>query len=323
MDIERYNQHLLIHLQRYQVNKDTNFYSPKYWPTWIGIAFLRLFGLLPFKMGLAVGRGLGYVLYHLIPKRRRVTEANVQHCFPELSDEDKAKFVKDVFYNNGIGVIESSWTFWGNHKALQDRTEYIGFDLLDKALQENRGIILLGAHYSHTDLGAMLASLKVPTLVTMYRRHNNPLMEATIRSGRDSYSKPVERKELREIIRCLKQNQVVWYGPDQDFGRKNSIFVPFFGKTAATITATTKMVRFNDSPILALYQRRKEDDSGYIVEIAEVDGFPSGDEVKDAEIMNAAIERGVRKAPTQYMWVHKRFKTQPDGDQALYKANNC
>lgn len=83
------------------------------------------------------------------------------------------------------------------------------------------------------------------------------------------------------------------------------------------------MVRFNNSPILALYQRRKEDNSGYIVEIAEVEGFPSGNEIEDAKIMNLAIERGVRKAPTQYMWVHKRFKTQPDGDQALYKANNC
>jgi KDO2-lipid IV(A) lauroyltransferase len=305
------------------VNQDTNFYAPKYWPTWIGIAFLKLLAALPFKAGLRVGRAIGYILYHLIPKRRRVTEANVKHCFPELSAEEQAQFVKDVFYDNGIGVIESSWTFWGNHKALQKRTKFIGFELLEKALEENRGIILLGAHYSHTDLGAMLAASKVPTLVTMYRRHNNPLMEETIRTGRISYSKPVERKELREIVRSLKQNEVVWYGPDQDFGRKNSIFVPFFGKTAATITATTKMVRFNNSPILALYQRRKEDDSGYIVEIAEVEGFPSGNEIEDAKIMNLAIERGVRKAPTQYMWVHKRFKTQPDGDQALYKANNC
>ncbi|MFY0678176.1 MAG: lysophospholipid acyltransferase family protein [Neptuniibacter sp.] len=305
------------------MNQDTNFSSPHYWPTWIGIAFLKLLAILPFKAGLTVGRMIGYILYHLIPKRRRVTEANVKHCFPELSDEEQTQFVKDVFYNNGIGVVESSWTFWGNHKTIQQRTEFIGFDLLEKALDENRGIILLGAHYSHTDLGAMLASSKVPTLITMYRRHNNPLMEETIRAGRITYSKPVERKELREIVRSLKKNQVVWYGPDQDFGRKNSVFVPFFGKTAATVTATTKMVRFNNSPILALYQRRKEDDSGYIVEIAEVEGFPSGNELEDAEIMNKAIEAGVRKAPTQYMWVHKRFKTQPDSDQALYKANNC
>jgi len=305
------------------VNQDTNFSSPHYWPTWIGIAFLKLLAILPFKAGLTVGRMIGYILYHLIPKRRRVTEANVKHCFPELSAEEQTQFVKDVFYNNGIGVVESSWTFWGNHKTIQQRTEFIGFDLLEKALDENRGIILLGAHYSHTDLGAMLASSKVPTLITMYRRHNNPLMEETIRAGRITYSKPVERKELREIVRSLKKNQVVWYGPDQDFGRKNSVFVPFFGKTAATVTATTKMVRFNNSPILALYQRRKEDDSGYIVEIAEVEGFPSGNELEDAEIMNKAIEAGVRKAPTQYMWVHKRFKTQPDSDQALYKANNC
>ncbi|MGH1430085.1 MAG: LpxL/LpxP family Kdo(2)-lipid IV(A) lauroyl/palmitoleoyl acyltransferase [Neptuniibacter sp.] len=305
------------------MNLNKEFYYPKYWPTWFGIALLRLIATLPFKAGLSLGRAIGFILYYLISKRRRVTEANIKHCFPELTEEEQAQFVKDVFLNNGIGVIETAWAYWGNRKKLKQRTEFLGFNLIDDALKENRGIILLGAHYSHLDLGGLLFSFHGAPLVSMYREHNNPLMEKIIFSGRDNFSTPIERKKLRELVRLLKKNQVVWYGPDQDLGRKNSVFVPFFGKTAATVTATTKMVRFNNSPILALYQRRKEDDSGYIVEIAEVEGFPSGDELEDAEIMNRAIEAGVRKAPTQYMWVHKRFKTQPESDQALYKANNC
>lgn len=305
------------------MNQTLSYFVPKFWPTWVGIALLRLIALLPFKAGLFFGRTIGLILYHLIPKRRRVTEANIKHCFPELSSTEQEKFVKDVFLNNGIGVVETAWAYWGNRKSLKKRTEFVGFDLLDKAMEEGKGIILLGAHYSHLDLGGLLFSFHGKPLVSMYRQHNNPLMEQVIFSGRARFSTPVERKKLRELVRLLKKNQVVWYGPDQDLGRQNSVFVPFFGQTAATVTATTKMVRFNHSPILALYHRRKEDDSGYIVEIAKVDGFPSGDEIEDARIMNLAIETGVRKAPTQYMWVHKRFKTQPDGDQALYKANNC
>ncbi len=261
---------------------------------------------------------LGMALYFALPKRRHVTRVNCQLCFPDLNESETDTFVKNVFMNNAIGIIETAWSYWGNKQALSNRTEYVGLELLDDALTQNRGLVLLGAHYSHLDLGGMLLSQKAVPLVAMYREHNNPLMEQAIYQGRASFSTPVERKKLREIVRQLKKNHVVWYGPDQDLGRKNSVFVPFFGQTAATVTATTKMVRFNNSPILAMYQRRKDDDSGYVIEIAKVPGFPSGDETEDARIMNAAIEAGVRKAPTQYMWVHKRFKTQPDGDQALY-----
>jgi len=300
------------------VKKTNHYLKPKYWPTWIGILFLRSLALLPYKAGLTFGRFIGICLYYLLPKRRHVTAVNCSLCFPELSSEQQHSFVKDVFKNNAIGLIETAWSYWGNKQLLESKTEYIGFELLDEALKEGRGIILLGAHYSHLDLGGMLFSRYGKPLVSMYRQHNNPLMEKVIREGRASFSIPVERKQLREIIRQLRKNHIVWYGPDQDLGRKNSVFVPFFSQTAATVTATTKMVRFNNSPILSMQQRRKEDDSGYIIEIATVDGFPSGDEVEDARLMNLAVEEGVRKAPSQYMWVHKRFKTQPDGDQALY-----
>lgn len=287
-------------------------------PTWIGIFFLRFLAILPYRIGLIFGAILGRILYYILSRRRHVVEINTTLCFPELTSSQQQKFIKDVFKNNAIGLVETAWAYWGNKQNLEDKTEFIGFELLDNALQKERGVILLGAHYSHLDLGGMLFSRYGIPLVSMYRQHNNPLMEEVIRKGRATFSIPVERKKLREIIRQLKQNHVVWYGPDQDLGRKNSVFVPFFSQTAATVTATTKMVRFNDSPILSMQQRRKEDDSGYIIEIAPVEGFPSGDEVEDARIMNLAVEAGVRKAPSQYMWVHKRFKTQPDGNQKLY-----
>ena len=125
------------------------------------------------------------------------------------------------------------------------------------------------------------------------------------------------------MVRDLRKNRCIWYAPDQDFGRKGSVFVPFFGHPASTIVATSKMVKLNNSPILMLAHYRKPDNSGYIMEMTAMPEFPSGDETRDAEMVNLALEKAIRKAPEQYMWVHKRFKTQPDGKQKLYKAAGC
>ncbi|MGH1460820.1 MAG: lysophospholipid acyltransferase family protein [Neptuniibacter sp.] len=304
--------------------KDQNsFKAPAYWHTWLGICLLFLLSKLPFKSGLSVGRAIGITLYYLVPKRRKVTEVNTQICFPEMDAQQRTLFVKDVFRNNGIGIIETAWAFWGCKERFKNRVEFHNLELLEQTYAQGKGIILLGGHYSSLDLGGLLYSLFEKPLVTMYRQHNNPLMDKTISAGRSRYSTPVERKKLRELVKMLRKNYAIWYGPDQDLGRDSSVFVPFFGQPAATVTATSKMVRFNDSPLLAFYQRRKDDDSGYIIEVAEVPGFPSGDEVEDARLVNKAIEAGIRKAPAQYMWMHKRFKTQPDGDQKLYKQAGC
>ena len=302
--------------------KLTQFTAPRYWPTWLGIILLRLIALLPFKAGLFFGSLLGTALYHLIPKRRHIADINTQLCFPELDHAQREQFVRDVFKHNGIGVVETAWAFWSNKKNLLNRTTYIGLDLLEEALKKEKGLILLGGHYSTLDLGGALFALRGYSMVSMYRKHNNPLMEEIILRGRSDWSTPIERKKLRDIVRALRKNHIIWYGPDQDFGRKNAVFVPFFNQTTATITATSKMVKLNDSPILCLQQRRNEDDSGYTIEIAPIDGFPSGDETKDAQLMNLAIETAVRKAPSQYMWVHQRFKTQPDSNDNPYKKSS-
>lgn len=296
------------------------YFAPKYWLTWLGVGLLRLIALLPFKLGLTLGSIIGKVLYYILPKRRRITEINTQLCFPELTHKQQKQFVRDVFRDNGIGIVETAWAFWSNKQSLLNRTTYIGLELLDDALKQGKGVILLGGHYSTLDLGVALFGLQGYPMVTMYRRHNNPLMEEIICRGRSGWSAPIERKKLRQIVRKLRENYVVWYGPDQDFGRKNSVFVPFFNQTTATITATSKMVRLNDSPILSLQQRRNPDNSGYTITIAPVPGFPSGNETEDARLMNLAIEEAVRLAPSQYMWVHQRFKTQPDDIPSPYSS---
>ena len=300
-----------------------NFLAPRFWPTWLVIGLLRLLALLPFKAGLAVGGFLGSSLYRLANNRRRITEVNIRLCFPELTAVEQQQLVKKIFKANAIGFVETAWAYWGDKAAIEQKTTFIGFDLLEQALEQNRGVILLGGHFSTLDLGGLLLSFKDVPFDCVYRPHNNPLMDYWICKKRSRFTKVVDRKKFRELLRDLRKNRCVWYAPDQDFGAKGAVFVPFFGQTAATIVATSKMVRLNDSPILMLAHYRNADNSGYTVEFTAMPEFPSGDETRDAELVNLALENAVRKAPEQYMWVHQRFKTQPDGRRKLYKAAGC
>lgn len=300
----------------------SDFLAPGYWPTWGGILMLRLLALLPFKAGLVVGNWLGLLAYRVATSRRRVAEVNVSLCFPELSESQQQQLVKDIFKANMTGIVETAWAYWGNPGSIKRRTTFKGFELLDAALQQQRGVILLGAHFSTLDLGGLLLSFYGEAFDCIYRPHNNPLMDYWICKKRSRFTKVVDRKKFRVILRDLRKNRCIWYAPDQDFGSKGAVFVPFFGQTAATIVATSKMVRLNNSPILMLSHHRNADNSGYTIELTSMPGFPSGDEVKDAAQVNQVIETAVRKAPEQYMWVHRRFKTQPDGKRKLYQRTN-
>ncbi len=296
-----------------------HFLAPRYWPVWVYLAFLRLILLLPFRAQLWFGRQIGKLFYHLIPSRRRVAATNVRLCFPELSAPQQATMVKEIFIHNGTGIIETAIAWWGSRSDFDERVELKGREHLDAALAQGKGVILLGAHFSTLDLGGMLFA-GFYDIDTMYRPHNNPLLEKVIYQSRSRrYGKVIDRQDIRTVIRRLRKNHIVWYAPDQDFGPKHSVYAPFFGVPAATITATTRMVGLNDSPILMLAQHRRPDNRGYELELFPIiEGFPSGDAVRDATRINQELERGIRKDPAQYMWIHKRFKTHPQGKYYLY-----
>jgi len=300
-----------------------DYLAPKFWPTWLVILLLRLLAFLPFKAGLVFGSALGTVLYRIAVNRRRVTEVNIGLCFKALSSQQQTALVKDVFKANAIGFVEMAWAYWGNKASIERRTTFVGFELLEEALQHKKGVILLGGHYSGLDIGGLLLSFYGAPFDCTYRPHNNPLMDYWVVRKRSRFTKMVDRKKTRELIRDLRENRGVWIAPDQDLGSKGSVFAPFFGQTAATVTAPFRMTKLNGSPILFLSSRRNPENTGYIIELAAMPGFPSGDELRDAETMNLALETAIRKAPEQYMWVHKRFKTQPDGKQKLYKQAGC
>jgi hypothetical protein len=148
-----------------------------------------------------------------------------------------------------------------------------------------------------------------------YRPHNNPLFDYFILKGRLKHCDGVfDRRDIRGVVRYLRQGGTLWYAPDQDYGPEHAVFAPFFGQQAATITATTRFAEFNKSPTLMVRHHRDNDNRHYTVEFfPALENFPSGDKITDATRINAEIEKAIRMAPAQYLWMHKRFKTQQGG----------
>lgn len=292
----------------------SKFLHPRHWSTWAGIGLLFIIAWLPFRLRMAAGTLLGWLTWSLARERRYITTINIHLCFPELTEDAQQELIKRTFIENGIGLIETTTGWMRSPAHFQHMLILSGTGHLDAALAQGRGVLLLGAHYTTLDFSANLLGVSYPFGVT-YRAHGNPLFNAFMLRGRLRNCNGVfDRSDIRGAVRHLKQNKILWYAPDQDYGPEQAVFAPFFGRTAATITATTRFAGFNNSPALMVRHHRLTDKQKYVIEFLPVpQPFPSGDLVADATRINAMLEQCIRMEPAQYLWMHKRFKTQPYG----------
>ncbi|MFK7732656.1 MAG: hypothetical protein AB8B48_13635 [Pseudomonadales bacterium] len=295
--------------------------KPANWPLACALLLLRGLGALPFPFNVRLGKAIGQFLYLIPSSRKHVTKVNIDLCFPELNAEEKRRFCKEVFKNFGAGLAETSMAWWSSHERIQSISEIEGLDILLAAKEKGKGVLLLGAHFSTLDIGAAIGSNHFP-FSAVYRPQRNALFNATMLAGRDRHAEThIKKTNPRALIKAVRRGEIVWYGPDQDEGENNSVYAPFFSQTASTINATATLARITGAPVLLYGQRRKPDDSGYIVSITgPLKDFPSGNDVIDAAAVNALIETAIRNEPTQYYWFHRRFKTQANQERgALYK----
>jgi Kdo2-lipid IVA lauroyltransferase/acyltransferase len=289
----------------------SKFRAPRFWPTWLGIGALFVIAWLPFSWRMALGSVLGRLTYLFARERRYITTVNIKLCFPELDAASQAALIKRCFVENGIGLIETATGWMRPPSHFQHMVIFSGAEHLDAALAQGRGVLLLGAHYSTLDFSANLLSVPYP-FGTTYRPHRNPLFDALMLRGRLRYCNGVfDRYDIRGAFRHLKQGKIVWYAPDQDYGPEQAVFAPFFGLPAATITATTRFAAINNSPVVMIRHHRLTNKQRYVLEFMPVTPpFPSGDDVADATRINQMLETAIRMDPAQYLWMHKRFKTQ-------------
>ena len=294
-------------------------YRLRHAPAWLGAGLLWCVTRLPFAWQLTVGRLLGRILFGLARDRREIARTNLALCFPDLSGDERQRLLEAHFASLGIALVETALSWWGSERRLRPLVHLTGLEHLEAALRQGRGAILLSAHFTTLEIGGRLLALHAPFHV-LYRDHKNSVIETLQqRARRRRFEKAIPRGDLRAMLTSLKQNRPVWYAPDQDFGRDNSVFVPFFGIAAATVTATSRLARVSGAPVVPFFQRRLPGARGYeLTLLPALEDFPGDDIEQDTRRLMALIETRVRQQPDQYLWVHRRFKTRPPGEPPVY-----
>ncbi|MCK7592299.1 LpxL/LpxP family Kdo(2)-lipid IV(A) lauroyl/palmitoleoyl acyltransferase [Pseudomarimonas salicorniae] len=291
--------------------------SPRTWPVWIGVAIGWLAARLPWPVQRRLGAGLGALLYRLMPARRRVAARNIELCLPQLDAAAQRALLRDNFRDLGIGLFEFLRAWWGDVEPMRRQVQFEGLEAIKALHDSGRGLLLVSGHFMNLELCGRLLCDHLP-VAGMYRPHDTEAMEWAVLRGRLRYAKAMfTRDELRAAVRHLKQGGVLWYAPDQDMRGKDTVFAPFFGIPAASITATHQLARLTGAAVVPFFHRREGD--RYLIRLgAPLEPFPTDDPVADTTRVNQAIEAMVREAPSQYLWLHKRFKRRPEGAGKLY-----
>ncbi|UUD63813.1 lipid A biosynthesis lauroyl acyltransferase [Pseudomonas seleniipraecipitans] len=297
------------------------FLHPRFWPLWLGLGLLWLVVQLPYRVLLRLGRGLGWLMYHVAGSRRRIATRNLELCFPHMPAAKREQLLKENFASTGIAFFEMAMSWWWPRDKLAQLAHIEGIEHLQHAQAQGQGVILMAIHFTTLEIGAALLG-QVHTIDGMYREHRNPLFDFVQRRGRERHNldaTAIEREDVRAMIKVLRKGRAIWYAPDQDYGPKQSLFAPLFGVQAATVTATTKFARLGRAIVLPFTQQRLPDGQGYRLTIhPPLADFPGETEEADCLRVNAWVEQAIVSCPAQYLWAHRRFKTRPPGEPKLY-----
>lgn len=298
------------------------FLHPRYWLTWFGLGLMALIAQLPYSLQILMGKGLGLLALRFGKARRHIAERNLELCFPETTDLERAKLLRDHFITNGITFFEMGMAWFKPYSFLRKRFVVKGVEHWERLRSEGKGALIIGLHFNTLEIANVPVS-RLFDLSTSYRAHNNPVFDYVQHHRRERNnprSKSVNRYDMRGMIKVLKQGDWLWYAPDQDYGRKVSEFVPWFGIPAATLAATPRLLKVAKVPAVGLKYRRLEGYKGYEIEFLPIiEGLPSGDDYQDLIRLNQFAESCVRDNIAEYNWVHRRFKTRPEGEPDLYR----
>lgn len=291
---------------------------PRHWPLVFGLGLLMLGVHLPLSWSQRVGRGLGLLAYFFLPSRRHIVLRNLELCFPDWSAQQRAEVARANFASTGMGLMEGGLAWWGSNKRVLDISHVEGLEHFYAAQQAGCGVLVLGAHFTAMELGGRIAAMRLH-VSTVYKAAKNPLFNHVMLDRRGQYfDELIANDNLRKMLALLKSGGACWYGADQDFGVEQGVFAPFFKVQTATLTLASKITERTGARVLFSYVERLPKAQGYVLHIRQVEDFPSGDWVRDATLYNHMIEEVVQKAPEDYFWLHRRFKTRPPGETNPY-----
>lgn len=285
----------------------------------LGVFILWLIHFLPFRVIVAIGNGAGVLLYLLAADRRRVGAINVKLCFPAMSDKARNSLLRDHFKMFTRSLIERSILWWASAEHISSLIRVEGIEHFEAI--KGQPAILLTPHFVGMDAGGQWVAQHTDT-VCMYANQKNVYLTELLLKKRARFRNQhlySRQQGLRPIIKGMRAGMPFIYPPDQDQGVKDGVFIPFFGVPAATMTSVSRIAQMTGAKVVPSITRVLPGGEGYVLTFYPAwENYPSGDDVVDARRMNEFIECRVREMPEQYFWLHKRFKTRPEGEKKYY-----
>ena len=294
-----------------EVNFEASMLSPRYFQTWLGTGLLFLISLCPIQLQLFLGKILGLVLYLLGTHRKIIVEINLKLCFPMKNKEERKEMVREVFKDMGKGLLETGIAWWRSDKFIENLiTKKSNFELLNEV---NEGCIILLKHSTHAELDIRMTS-NLLRAGGMYKNQTNKVMNYLMIKARNKYLMgTVTNRQTRRGIRFLNNGLKFLYAADQDYGTKGAEFVPFFGVPAATVTLPSDLFK---KGIKIFFINVVRLGSGYEITLEDIGS--KANEENFLVLMNEIYEEAILKSPTQYFWMHRRFKNRPQGEKDFY-----
>lgn len=285
------------------------------------LALLRVVAVLPLAVQAALGRGLGTLLHAFAGRRRRVALANVALCLPERSEAERRALVREHFGWLGRSLVERGVLWYAPRERLARLIEVEGD--VGYAERTGRPVMWLVPHFLALDVAGVATQLfQTRRVASIYQAQSDPVMDAAIRAGRLRFDQGqvfARSESAKPLLRAIRDGHVFFNLPDMDFGLRDAAFVPFFGVPAATLLAPSRMARALGMAVQPVVAEMRPGGAGYRVRFLDPwDDFPTDDPLADTARINRWIEDEVRRNPAQYLWVHKRFKTRPEGAPPVY-----
>ena len=282
----------------------------------LAFVFMWLAHFLPLSILSRVGAATGALAFWLIAERRKVTRINLAKCFPQKTPAEREKLARAHFRAFCRAFVEQGILWWSPRRRIEALVRLEGIEHLEGTGKT----IVFAPHF--VGFEATLARLALDFPVSMmYSRQKDPLFEARLLKGRTRFGGVMFPRQsgIKKGIEIIHSGTVYYYLPDLDFGPKRSVFVPFFGVRAATVTGLAYIARETGAAVVPCVTQMLPGGGGYRARLYPAwSDFPSGDDEADARRMMAFIEERVLEMPEQYFWLHKRFKTRPEGEPRFY-----
>ncbi|MFL9885280.1 lipid A biosynthesis lauroyl acyltransferase [Paraburkholderia agricolaris] len=286
----------------------------------LAIGLLKLFALLPYGFVARLGDGLGWLLYQVPSRRKRIVHINLELCFPEWDRARREEVAQKHFRHAIRSYVERSVQWFGSAEKLEKLIQLDSeIDLTDPDLPPT---LFLGFHFVGIEAGSIFLNYSLKRQCgSLYQPMSNPELEEVAKAARARFGADMASRadSARIVLRWLRDRKPVMLGADMDYGARNSTFVPFFGVPACTLTAVGRLAKVGHAQVVPFIGEVLPNYKGYRLRVFKPwENYPTGDDDADARRMNAFLEEQIPLMPEQYYWVHKRFKTRPPGEPSVY-----